>query len=61
MRELFEICPKIQFFKPFWCFLSFEGSEFGRKRCKLVCTTIPQQCEEKFFKVLGNSEARWQP
>ena len=25
------------------------------------CTTILQQCEENFFKVLGNSEALWQP
>ena len=24
-------------------------------------TTILQQCQEKFFKVLGNSEAPWQP
>ena len=25
------------------------------------CTTIVQQCQEKFLKVLGNSEAPWQP
>ena len=40
MRELFEICPKIEFFKPFWCFLSFEGSEHGQKRCKILCSYV---------------------
>ena len=36
MIELFETCPKIQFFKkPFWCFLRFKGDEFGHKRCKM--------------------------
>ena len=41
MRELFEICSKIQFFlKLFWCFLSYKGSEFGRKRCKIVCSYV---------------------
>ena len=27
----------------------------------LKITTILQQCQENFFKVLGNSEAPWQP
>ena len=34
MRELFEICPEIQFFKLF--LVVFEGSEFGGKTCKMV-------------------------
>ena len=34
MRELFEMCPEIQFFKLF--LVVFEGSEFGWKTCKMV-------------------------
>ena len=42
MRELFEICPKIQGFfqKPFWCFLRFKGGDLIRKGVKysvLMC------------------------
>ena len=40
MRELFEICPKIQFLKSFWCFLSFEGSELDQRRCKILCSYV---------------------
>ena len=28
---------------------------------RLSLTTIPQQCQENVFKLLGNSEAPWQP
>ena len=39
MRELFEICPKIVFLT---CLVlwSFEGSELGRKRCKILCSYV---------------------
>ena len=37
MRELFEICPKLQFFKLSGCFLRFKLGEFGQKRCKIEC------------------------
>ena len=40
MRKLFEICPKIQFFKLSGCFLRFKLSEFGQKRCKIECFDV---------------------
>ena len=39
MRELFEICPKIQFFIFFGVFLALGGA-FGQKRCKIVCSDV---------------------
>ena len=45
MRELFEICPKIQFLKLFWCFLRFEGVNFVRKRVKLGVLTCQDEME----------------
>ena len=41
MRELFEVCPKIQFFNFFGVFLALRGGgEFGQKRCKIVCSGV---------------------
>ena len=41
MRELFEICPKIQFFNFFFVLFELEGRKFGDKRCKIVCSYVP--------------------
>ena len=40
MRELLEICPKIQFLKLFSFFLRSEGVEFAQKRCKIECSDV---------------------
>ena len=40
MRELFEICPKIQFLKLSGCFLRFKLGELGQKRCKIECFDV---------------------
>ena len=47
MRELFEICPKIQFFKLFLCFLRSERGEFGQKRCQMSNVLMCQGQPEK--------------
>ena len=39
MRELFEIFQKYSFLT-FLVVLSFEGGEFGQKRCKIVCCGV---------------------
>ena len=43
MWELFESCPKRQFFNFFGVFLALRpggGDEFGQKRCKIVCSDV---------------------
>ena len=39
----------------------FKSGHTGQLWASDVITTILQQCQENFFKVLGNSEAPWQP
>ena len=55
MRDLFEICPKIQFFKLFWCLLRSEEGEFGQERRKIECSDVSgTTCKKSLFKPWEN-------